>query len=143
MEGILEKIKKIEALISGATTDGEKIAAIFAKQRILDKYPELETNRQQTEWTLHTPDTWHKKLLMALCRKYEIKPYRYARQKYTTVMVKINEDFLNKVLWPEYLEYSKHLEQLIKEITNDLINKIHRPENEEVIIQSKLQQTNG
>ena len=138
MADILEKIKKIEALMSGATTVGEKTAAISAKQRILDKYPELEINKEQREWTMRTQDNWHKKLLIALCRKYEIRPYRYARQKYTTVMVKINEEFLNKVLWPEYLEYSKHLEQLIEEITNDLINKIHQPENEEVVIQGEI-----
>ena len=142
MADILDKIKKIEALILGATTVGEKIAAISAKQRILDKYPGIEINKQQKEWALRTQDNWHKKLLIALCRKYEIKPYRYARQKYTTVMVKINEEFLNKVLWPEYLEYSKHLEQLMEEIANDLINKIYQPENEEIIIQGELQQAN-
>lgn len=88
MSDILEKIKKIEALISGATTYGEKIAAMSAKQRILDKYPELDLTKQVKEWTIRTQDNWHKKLFIALCGKYELKPYRYYRQKYTTVMVK-------------------------------------------------------
>ena len=35
-----------------------------------------------------------------------------------------------------------HLEQLMEEIANDLINKIHQPENEEIIVQGELQQSN-
>jgi hypothetical protein len=50
----------------------------------------------------------------------------------------MNEDFLNNILWKEYLEYSKHLEKLVEEITDDLINKIHKPEDED-IIQGNLQ----
>ena len=133
MKHLLDKIKKIESLIIGAKTDGEKNAAISAKERILRKFPELELNNNLKEYTLYTPDSWHKKLLIAICRKYEIKPYRYHRQKYTTVMVRINEDFLNKILWKEYTEYSKHLEELISEITDDLIEKIHKYEEEEII----------
>jgi len=143
MSDILEKIKKIEALISGATTYGEKTAAISAKQRILDKYPELDLTQQVKEWTIRTQDNWHKKLFIALCGKYELKPYRYYRQKYTTVMIKVNEEFLNKVLWPEYIEYSKHLELLMEEIANELINKIHLPENEEIIIQGEIPESNN
>lgn len=133
MENLLERIKKIEALILGAKTDGEKNAAISAKRRILEKYPELEIHRDPKEYRLYTADNWHKKLLLAICRKYEIKPYRYHRQKYTTVMVNINEDFLNKVLWKEYLEYSQYLEGLIEDITDNLITKIHQHEDEDLI----------
>lgn len=133
MKNLLDKIKKIESLILGAKTEGEKNAAISAKERILGKFPELEPNKNLKEYTLYTSDTWHKKLLIALCRKYEIKPYRYSRQKYTTVTIRVNEDFLNKILWKEYLEYSKSLEELIGEITDDLIEKIHKHEEEEVI----------
>lgn len=133
MQDLLERIKKIESLIIGAKTAGEKKAAISAKERILKKYPELEIHKAPKEYALYTPDNWHKKLLIAICRKYGVKPYRYYRQKYTTVMVNINEDFLNKVLWKEYLEYSKHLEKLVEEITDDLIDKIHRYEEEDII----------
>jgi hypothetical protein len=109
MEDLLDKIKKIEALIFGATTPGEKEAATFAKERILKKHPGLEIHKDPKEYSLYTQDNWHKKLLHAICRKYGVKPYRYRRQKYTTVMVYMNEDFLNNILWKEYLEYSKHL----------------------------------
>ncbi|MEK7432467.1 MAG: hypothetical protein AABZ74_04985 [Cyanobacteriota bacterium] len=133
MKHLLDKIKKIESLISEASTAGEKNAAISAKERILEKFPELDPNNKIKEYTLYTPDAWHKKLLVAICRKYEVKPYRYHRQKYTTVTVKTNDNFMNKILWVEYTEYSKLLEELVSEITNDLINKIHKEEEEEII----------
>ena len=133
MDNLIERIKKIEALIIGAQTEGERNAAISAKQRILDKYPGIDIHRDPIEYRLSTSDLWHKKLLIALCRKYGISPYRYYRQKHTTVMVRVNEDFLNRILWPEYLEYSDHLEKLVSEITDELIGKIHDIKEEDVI----------
>lgn len=133
MEHLLERIKKIEALIIGASTDGEKNAAVTAKERILEKYPALEIHKNPTEYRLSTSSEWNKKLLIAICRKYGVKPYRYHRQKYTTVMVNMNEAFLTKILWKEYEEYSKLLNKLVEEITNDLISKIHKHEDEDII----------
>ena len=48
-------------------------------------------------------------------------------------MVNINEEFLNEVLWKEYTEYSIHLNKLIGEITDNLISKIHKHEDEDLI----------
>ena len=133
MQDILERIKKVEALISWAKSEWEKQAAMFAKERILKKYPEIENTQNKKEYKIYTQDSWHKKLFSAICRKYWIKPYRYYRQKYTTVNININEDFLNEVLWKEYLEYSEILEKLVWDVTWDLINKIHKDEEETVI----------
>ncbi len=130
---LLERIKKIEALINGATTTGEKNAALSAKDRLLEKHITKGMPKKLEEYRLYTSDSWHKKLLIAICRKHGIQPYRYKRQKYTTVMVNINPDFLNDILWPEYLEYSKHLEKLVEEITDDLIGKIHKHEDENIV----------
>lgn len=133
MEHLLDRIKKIEALIAGASTDGEKNAAESAKDRILEKYPELEIHKNPVEYQLSTNSQWNKKLLIAICRKYGVKPYRYHGQKYTTVMVNINAEFLTKILWKEYEEYSKLLNRLVEEITDDLINRIHKHEDEDII----------
>lgn len=130
---LLERIKKIEALINGATTTGEKNAALSAKDRLLEKHITKGMPEKLEEYRLYTSDSWHKKLLIAICRKHGIQPYRYKRQKYTTVMVNINPDFLNDILWPEYLEYSEHLEKLVEGITDDLIGKIHKHEDENIV----------
>jgi len=133
MTDILEKIKKIEAMITGAQTQGEKSAALSAKARILKKYPNLDIDKDVLEFSLRTPDHWHKKLLLAICHKYGLKPYRYKGQKYTTVMVRANEAFLNMVVWKEYLEYSDHLEKLVGAITDNLIGKIHKVVDEDFV----------
>ena len=133
MNALLEKIKKMYALIAGAQTDGEKNAAISARERILRNNPSLQIEALAKEFSLSMPSNWHKKLLLAICHKYGVKPYRYHRQKYTTVMVRVNEDFLNRVLWQEFKEYSKLMEELVTEITDDLIAKIHQHEDEDLI----------
>jgi hypothetical protein len=133
MQDLLEKIKKIEALINGASTEGEKNAAISARERILLKFPALDPKQNIVEYSLKVGNNWHKKLLLAICRKYEVRPYRYPRQKHTTVMVRVNPGFLEKVLWKEFLEYTQLLEGLVNDITDEMIAKIHKHEEEDEI----------
>ncbi|MEA3514414.1 MAG: hypothetical protein U9R34_02985 [Nanoarchaeota archaeon] len=132
-EYILKKIKKIERLIEGANSDGEKNAAINAKKRLEGKRYKKEAE-DLIEYRISTEDLWHKKLFVALCRKHNYKPYRYYRQKYTTVMIRISKHYLDNVLWKEYLEYSKQLTSLVEDITNEIISKIHKHEEETVIM---------
>ncbi len=125
---IFEKIKKVEALIERAGSEGERQSAILAKERL----EKLKVG-EEVEYTIRTSDMWHKKLFTAVCHKYALKPYRYYRQKYTTVMVKISKRFLDEVVWPEYLKYAKVLEDLMDEIASEVITKIHKDEVEIVI----------
>ena len=125
---ILEKIRKVEALIERAGSEGERQSAIFAKERL-----EKSQARAEKEYSISTQDLWHKKLFVAICHKYNLKPDRYYRQKHTTVMVRISKRFLDKTVWPEYLKYAKILEELVDEITTEVILKIHKDEAEIVI----------
>lgn len=132
MESIYEKIKKIEALIQGTNVEGERLAAIAAKKRLMETMPvELPQYQHAKEFSLGLNNLWNKKLMLALCGKYELKPYRYRRQKHTTVMVRCNPDFMDRVLWPEYIRYADMLEVLVTDITTDLISKIHHGVEEE------------
>ena len=125
---LLEKIRKIEALIERGATEGERQAAVLARQRI-----EERKQTEEIEYTISTSDRWHKKLFNAVCYKYNLKPYRYHRQKYTTVMVKVSRQFMNEVIWPEYSRFSDVLEELVNEVTTGVITKIHTDESEVVI----------
>ena len=58
---------------------------------------------------------------MALLRRYGMEPYRYYRQKYTTVMVKGPDHFLIKVVWPEFLELNEVLTAHLSDITDRII----------------------
>jgi hypothetical protein len=39
----------------------------------------------------------------------------------------MNREFMDKVFWNEYLEYTRHFEMFVEELTTGLINKIHKP----------------
>lgn len=130
---ITEKINKIEALIAGAKSDGERQAAEFAKQRL-----EQKINSTPIEYSIRLNSLWKKKLFIALCNKYELRTYRYMRQKYTTTMVRVSKSFLDLVLWPEFNKYAVILDQLTDEILTDLITQIHSSQEEETIIVGEL-----
>jgi hypothetical protein len=76
------------------------------------------------EYTFNLSDTWQKRLFLALCRRNELTPYRYARQRYTTVMVQVPKRFVKDTLWPEYLELAKTLEEHLAGITERVIAKV-------------------
>ena len=64
MSSLLDKIRKIEALIHGAKTEGEMNAAISAKERIRNRLNlESQNKNKLKEYSLYTGDNWHKKLL--------------------------------------------------------------------------------
>jgi hypothetical protein len=131
---IADKIRKIEALIAGAKSDGERQAAEFAKQRLQEK-----VIAQPIEYTVRLESPWKKKLFIAICSKHGFQTYRYVRQKYTTTMVRVSKPFMDCVLWPEYHKYASILDKLTEEILTDLISKIHLvKEEDETVIAGEL-----
>lgn len=134
------KIKKIEALIAGAKSDGGRQAAALARNRILERVQE-EKATQPIEYTVPLGNPWKKKLFVALCNKHNLRTYRYKRQKYTTTMLRACPTFVDNVLWPEFKKYSTLLEELVQEIIDDLISQIHDIKEEEVVITGELLST--
>lgn len=131
---LADKIRKIEALIAGAKSEGEKEAAELAKQRVQERLA-----ARPIEYTIRLSNGWTKRLFVALCRKYHLKTYRYARQKYTTTMVLVSKSFIEEILWPEFKKYSQLFEDLVNEVMQDLTSKIYEvKEEDEVIISGEL-----
>jgi tRNA nucleotidyltransferase (CCA-adding enzyme) len=121
------KLRKIEALFEGAGTIGERDAAEAALERIKAKLAQASETEESSEYTFTFGDQWSKQLFLALCRRYSLKPYRYARQRYTTVMVRVPKAFVDEILWPHYQALSKELKQYLKEATAKIISEeIHR-----------------
>ena len=131
---IADKIRKIEALIAGAKSDGERQAAEFAKQRLHEKII-----AQPIEYTVRLDSLWKKRLFLAICAKHGFRTYRYARQKHTTTMVRVSKPFMDCVLWPEFHKHATILDKLTGEILTDLISKIHLVKDEdETVIAGEL-----
>ena len=118
---LLEKLKAIEALHAGATTDGERVAALGAHARILARLKAERAKDHEIEMAFTLQNPWSRDLFIALCRRYELKPYRSRRQRRTTVNVKAPKSFINGTLWPEFCAIDSELMQHIEEITQRII----------------------
>ncbi len=117
-----EKLRKIAALFEGATTVGERHAAAAALQRVRQALAAVaQTEKVEMQFTL--PDLWQRRLFAALCRRYGLEPYRYLRQRYTTVMVRVPRPFVDLTLWPEYLELKRALDEYLNEATERIIRE--------------------
>ena len=90
---LIEKLKLIEALFAGATTPGERVAADAARLRILERLNTFEVADPPVEYKFTLGDLWARRVFVALLRRYDLKPYRYRGQRYTTVMVKVSKRF--------------------------------------------------
>ncbi len=126
-----EKLRTIEALFAGAGTAGERDAAEAALQRVRARLVDLEREDPPIEMQFSLGDPWSRKLFLALCRRYGLKPYRLYRKRVTTVMLKVPRSFVDQVLWPEFQELNKALVQYLNEVTNRIIrDQVHRDTSE-------------
>lgn len=132
---IIEKLERIEALFAGATTDGEKTAAANALERIQTKLQNIQKSDPPVEYKFSMDNQWSKKLFIALLRRYGLKPYRYKRQRRTTVMVKIPVSFVNETLWPEFKELDETLTTYLESITSRIISESIFKDSSETIIE--------
>lgn len=120
---LLQKLRDLEALHSGATSSGERVAAGNARERILDRLRELEKSAPPIEYKFTLPDMWSKKLLLALLRRYGLKPYRYRGQRRTTVMVRVPKRFVDETLWPHFEQASQELRQHLDQLAAEVIER--------------------
>jgi len=69
------------------------------------------------------PDLWQRRLFSALCRRYGLEPFRYKRQRYTTVVVRAPRSFVDRTLWPEYMQLREALNRYLDEATERIIRE--------------------
>jgi hypothetical protein len=118
---LLEKLRRIEALYVGATTTGERDAAANARTRIQARLEDVQKAHPPQEFTFTLNNQWSRSLFSALARRYSLQPYRYRRQRYTTLVGCANKVFVNEVLWPQFLALDKTLEGYLTEVTERVI----------------------
>ena len=93
-QSLRERLRKIESLFAGAATEGEKIAAGAAADRIRDRLDQVADTEQPIEVKFSIPDIWSRQLFVALCRRYGLRPFRYRRMHRQTIIVKGPKSFL-------------------------------------------------
>jgi hypothetical protein len=118
-----DKLRKIEALFAGAGTSGERLAAEAALERVRARLTELRQQDPPAELQISLSDQWSRRLFLALCRRYGLEPYRYHRQRRTTLMVRAPKRFFDQVLWPEFCELDRALQAYLHEVTLRVIRE--------------------
>lgn len=110
------KLAKLEALFRRAGTAGEAKAAGAALDRLSKRKRE-----QPKEQGMTFTDPWSVRLFVALCRKHGIEPYRYPRQRRTTVMFRADPTVLNETVLPRFNELEGELFDYVNGLTDHLI----------------------
>jgi hypothetical protein len=126
-QALREKLRKIEALFAGAATEGEKVAAGAAAERIRDRLGQAAGKEKEIEVKFSISDPWSRQLFVALCRRYGLRPFRYRRMHRQTIIIRAPKSFVEQVLWPEFEELSAALTAYLSEITERVIREeVHR-----------------
>jgi hypothetical protein len=118
-----DKLRKITALFEGAATAGERQAAAAAIERLRAALKAAGSAQPLPETKVTMTDQWQRRLFSALCRRYGLEPYRYKGQRYTTVMVRAPQAFVDNTLWPEYVELQGALNSYLNEATERIIRE--------------------
>jgi hypothetical protein len=118
-----ERLKKVEALYFGATTEGERGAAEAAVERLKVKLDEVSRRDPPIEMKFSLPDEWSVRLFIALCRRYGVRPFRYPRQRSTTIMVRTPRRFFDTVVWRQFSELHTDLWLYFEQTTERLIRE--------------------
>jgi hypothetical protein len=120
---LFERLRKIEALYAGAATPGERDAAASARERIRARLATVAQEERSEEFRFTMDNPWSRKIFVALLRRYGIEPYRYSRQRRTTVMARVPRSFVAETLMPEFEEMNRALSEHLERITDDIISQ--------------------
>lgn len=130
-KSLLEKLRRVEALHARTDVAGERAAAAHAMNAIRARLARFEQQDPPVEYKFSLRDDWSRRLFSALLRRYGITPYRYRGQRYTTVMAKVSKSFVDKTLWPEFVELDDILTNYLSDITERVIREaIHKDSSE-------------
>ena len=122
-QALREKLRKIEALFAGAATQGERVAAGAAAERIRDRLGLAAGKEKEIDMKFSISDVWSRQLFVALSRRYGIRPFRYRRMHRQSIIIRAPKSFVEKVLWPEFDELSAALTTYLSEITEKVIRE--------------------
>jgi len=124
---LIEKLRKIEALHAGATTKGERVAAEEAHKRIWERLAQAPIPEPPREYRFSLENLWSRKLFVALLRRDGHRPYRYRRQRYTTVMVRLPASEA-EALWAEFGALDEALRSHLDDLAERVISGAVSPD---------------
>ena len=110
---IADELSAIERRFApGGDVSPEACARQFAEWRA------RETEREEVCTTRDATATW---LLLRLCGRYGLRPFRRPRQKPTTVCLLAPPSFITEVLWPQHQEETFVISRARAQLVNDVL----------------------
>jgi len=129
-EQLIEKLRRIEALFARPGTDGERVAAERARDRILQRLqttagtrPRAAPREPLVEFRFSLADPWSRRLLHALLQHHGFAPYRRPGQRRTTIRARVPRRFVDDVLWPQFREFERELRDYFDRCTDRIIEQ--------------------
>ena len=129
-EDIREKLEKLEALFARGATEGERTAAGAALDRLNSRF-DTGAQEEKVEFQYSLPDVWAVKIFVALCRKHGVQPYRYSRQRRTTVMVNVQKSVFEQTVMAEFEMLHAELVAYFKDTVDHLIAEAMKSDGED------------
>jgi hypothetical protein len=117
---LIDSFRAIERKHAGlqSATGDEARDCIRARLQESANAPDI----QEFQCTLK--NDWEGFVLHALLKRYGIPPYRYRKQRKSTVLVRVSKRFMNELLWPIFQEVSAVLYARFNEILTTLLPAI-------------------
>ena len=138
-DDIREKLEKLESLFSRGSTPRERAAAGAALERLQSRL-DIDTPSKDEpviELQYSLPDVWAVRLFVALCRKHDVKPYRYPRQRRTTVMVRVQQSSFDQTIALEFQTLHRELTSYFNETLNHLIANVMKSDGDDENIEQR------
>ena len=129
-DALRSKLAKLETLFRRAGTAGERDAAGAAIDRLTERLSE-DAADPEVELKFSFPDSWTVRLFLAVCRKHGLRPYRYPRQRRTTIMVRAREREFDAIVWPEFSSLLTELTIYFEEIVDHLVTEAMRADGDD------------
>ena len=119
-----QKLAKVEELFRRAASLGERAAAEAAISRLHARLGSGDKDQEpEVELKFSLPDRWSMRLFIAICRKHGLRPYRYVRQRRTTIMARARPEDFKRVVWSEFCQLHDELERYFEEVSDQLITR--------------------
>jgi hypothetical protein len=138
-EDIRERLAKLEALFARGATEGERAAAGAALDRLQARLDlagdQVEEPEIELQYSL--PDVWSVHLFVALCRKHGVQPYRYPRQRRTTVMVRVRKTAFEQTIAAEFQTLHRELTTYFGEMVNHLIANVMQSDGDDETLEQR------
>ncbi len=121
---LIEALLAIEAMFAGSTNAETRAEAERVREEIRRLLHRRASEDTPVEYKFTMADVWSRKLFLALLRRYDIKPYRYRRQRHTTVMARVPRRFVDETLWPEFTQLSERLRLFLDHVTDRIVSQV-------------------